>query len=391
MTTKRLARSLILAIETSCDDTGAAVVGRAAANGAAVVLSQSLQSQCMESPFHCSLSTHRLFVGELVDRFGGVYPNEAKRAHAEVIDRVVEETLKKAGPGAHEAVEAVAVTVGPGLAPCLVVGLNKARDLARSLDRPLWAVHHVAAHALMPLMKRPDLAWPFTALVVSGGHTLLLRVDGPQWSQMQVLGQSLDDNVGEAFDKVWRLLSPFVPSMARNGHPGAALERLAALNKSSDATRMFNEPLFGRPAYRDRLDFSFSGLKASVARLVEQHPPTSEVEAALVADAFQRTAVRHLCRNVEKLLRKGPPSTLVLGGGVAANQYLQRELRRLSCVRELVVPPPADCVDNGVMIGFAALLARESGEESVSLTEVDIAARWPLPGGERKTKIKRRQ
>lgn len=368
-------RMVVLGIETSCDDTGAAVV----ADG--VVRSSVLQSQW-----------------DLLRLHGGVFPNAAKRAHALVIDAVVDQALSLASLEARQ-LDAVAVTRGPGLAPCLVVGVTKARQLAASLSLPLIGIHHVAAHALVPILSHPHLQFPYLALILSGGHTVLLLCRGPNESDFSVLGQSLDDNIGEAFDKVWRLVfAQLEPLLLAGGagavdewmsmHPGAALEKLAALNHRSGFESVFPVPLHGRPAYRDSLDFSFSGLKASVSRLVERQPIASIQDAAFVAAAFQHTAIRHVCNNVEKVIGRlgstGLPKrqTLVIGGGVAANVALQQGLRKLECVENLIVPPQAHCVDNGVMIAFSAWLSgRTQGDD---LGSFDIAARWPLPGAKKK-------
>ena len=370
----------VLGIETSCDDTGVAVVSRDAATGRGVVHSEVLRSQW-----------------DLVARYGGVFPNEARQAHAAAIGALVEEALRRAGLQAAE-LDAVSVTLGPGLSPCLAVGASAARELCRAHGLPLVGVNHLVAHALTPLMARPFAA-PFLALLASGGHTSLLcaRGDGPgaascvDAARYEVLGKTLDDSVGEAFDKVWRLLqeslgrcsevSPEQLARWRGGHGGAALEELAA-EAPADAT-LFTVPLQGRGG-RHGMDFSFSGLKTQVARHVERARPQSRAELARVAAAFQATAVQHLhaqllraVAHVRASLPQGPaapPLPLVVSGGVASNKALRRRLLGIPGV-ELLVPPQALCVDNGVMIAWTGLLMRANGDPGLT-TPAELDQMW---------------
>ncbi len=394
-----------MGIETSCDDTGVAIVSRDPTTGRGVVHSEVLQSQW-----------------QLVARYGGVFPDEARRAHASVIDGLVEAALKAAKMTPKD-LAAVAVTLGPGLAPCLAVGANKARTLCKENQLPLIGVNHLLAHTLTPLMSS-DLPSPFLTLLVSGGHTALVLCNGQGGeasrcvdpSQYRLLGHCLDDSLGEAFDKVWRLLLSTLeklPDVApdalehwRHGHPGAALEELAS--RAEPEQLMFTVPMLGRP---DSMDFSFSGLKTQVGRHLVRCPPQSLADVARIAASFQATALSHIFRQLlkgvavareESLLqatKKGKKLEipLVVSGGVASNMRLRKLLLRVPDVK-LYIPPQPLCVDNGVMVAWAGALMRDAGETGLRTPE-ELESMWfdpswalgPISGVKKRNPVARKQ
>jgi N6-L-threonylcarbamoyladenine synthase len=301
--------STVVGIDTSCDDTGVGIVrsGRVIAN---VVASQD----AVHAPF------------------GGVVPERASRAHVDVIDGVMERALHQAGI-AIDAIDAVAATYGPGLAGALLVGLQYGKGLAYGLGVPFVKVHHLEGH-VAAAVPAAGLTPPYLVLIASGGHTILFDVT--QVGAYEVIGRSLDDAAGEAFDKVARLLGLPFPG-------GAALARLA---EGGDPSRVaLPVPLAGRLGF----DLSFSGLKTAVATLLERNPHAS---AADVAAAFQERAVGHLVRVALRAATALGRRDLVIAGGVAANAHLRRELAA-SGVR--LHAPPADLTtDNGAMIALAA-------------------------------------
>ena len=305
---------VILAIETSCDDTCAAVLS---ADGA--LLSNVISSQGVH------------------DRYGGVVPEIASRHHLQLIGAVVDDALAQAGAG-HDDVRLVAVTQGPGLVGALLVGLATAKAIAAARELPLAAVDHLHGHVAASFLADPDLEPPFLALIASGGHTFLARVDdrGPGY---RVLGQTLDDAAGEAFDKGARLLGL--------GYPGGpALERLA---REGDP-HAFDMPTAARMA---GLDFSFAGLKnALLYRLREMGDAELERRRADLAASYQRAIVEALAVRVERALERTGLARLAVGGGVAANGALRERLGRLGV--PISVPPIQLCTDNAAMIAAAA-------------------------------------
>ena len=323
---------MILAIETSCDETCAAVMDADGALRASVVASQSAE--------HVA--------------FGGVVPEIASRRHLELVDPTVRAALQEAGATFAD-VREVAVTVGPGLIGALLVGVSYAKGLALALGVPLIAVDHLAGHvASLALADRPP-AGPHLVLLASGGHTLLVDVDAD--GATTTLARSLDDAAGEAFDKGARLLGL--------GYPGGpALARLA---ESGEATRApFTTPLSGR----DDLAFSFSGLKTALA-LAVQH------EAAPPADlaaAYQEAIVEHLLERARLGLAATGRTTLGLVGGVAANARLRARLAELPA--DVVAAPLALCGDNAAMIAAAARGRRPLDHDA--LLGLDAYARSPL-------------
>ena len=305
---------MILALETSCDDTCAAVV-----TGDGLLRANVISSQAVHN------------------RYGGVVPEIASRHHLELVGRVVDQALRAAAVSLEE-VELVAVTRGPGLVAALLVGVATAKALAAAYELPLAAVDHVHGHIAASFLGPRPFEPPFISLIASGGHTLLAHVvdHGPQ---PRLLGQTLDDAAGEAFDKGARLLGL--------GYPGGpALERLA---RGGDPTA-FEFPTSAR---LEGLDFSFAGLKTSLLYRVRD---LGEREAAQrradLAASYQHAIVETLAIRVERALRLTGIERLAVGGGVAANGPLRERLAGLGV--ELDVPDPALCTDNAAMIASAA-------------------------------------
>ena len=304
---------MILAIETSCDDTCAAVVESDGAVRANVISSQGVH-----------------------DRFGGVVPEVASRHHLELVNAVVDDALTRAGATLDDA-ELVAVTQGPGLVGALLVGLQTAKALAAARRLPLAPVDHLRGHIAATELRPQAFAPPFLCLVASGGHTMLADVPEPE--RIDVVGRTLDDAAGEAFDKGARLLGLPYPG-------GPALERLAAQG-DPDA---FDFPVASRVP---GLDFSFAGLKTSLLyRLRDLGEAEAGARRADLAAAYQRAIVEALARRVEQALETTGRRRLAVGGGVAANGPLRERLAGLGV--ETAIPPPELCTDNAAMIAAAA-------------------------------------
>ncbi|MBC7105484.1 MAG: tRNA (adenosine(37)-N6)-threonylcarbamoyltransferase complex transferase subunit TsaD, partial [Firmicutes bacterium] len=307
----------VLAIETSCDETSAAVVVDGVQVRANLVASQ--------------VDLHR--------RYGGVVPEVASRRHLEALNPLLAETLARAGLSWRD-LRAVAVTYGPGLAGSLLVGVMAAKALAFALDLPLVAVNHVEGHIYANFLAEPRLEFPVVCLVVSGGHTDLVLVEGH--GTYRVLGRTRDDAAGEAFDKVARVLELDYPG-------GPHLERLA---RRGDPSRV---PL-PRPYLEEgSLDFSFSGLKTAVVYFLRRARERGlEVNRADVAAGFQEAVVDVLVEKTVLAARRHGVETVLLAGGVAANGRLRRRLQERAGGCRVVVPPPALCTDNAAMIACAA-------------------------------------
>ncbi|MEM9188417.1 MAG: tRNA (adenosine(37)-N6)-threonylcarbamoyltransferase complex transferase subunit TsaD [Myxococcota bacterium] len=322
----------VLGIESSCDETGAAVV-----DGHGEVLADVVASQVKE---HAP--------------YGGVVPELASRAHMRNILPVLREACR-AIDGGLGGVDAIAVTQGPGLSGALLVGLQAAKALAYARDLPLVGVDHLEGHLLSVFLRRGDTdprpTFPYIALLASGGHTAIYRVDGP--GTTSILGQTRDDAAGEAYDKVAKLLGL--------GYPGGPIvDRLAATG-DPDAV-----PLPMPMAKRSSLEFSFSGLKTAVAQYLKKEfasdRPT-EAQVANVCASFQRVAVETLARKSLEACRQTSIPRLVLTGGVAANRGLRARSRELAAGQEVEVfiPPIASCTDNAAMIAYAGALRLAGG------------------------------
>jgi N6-L-threonylcarbamoyladenine synthase len=337
--------TLVLGIETSCDETAAAVVsseGRILSN---IVLSQ--------------IEDHR--------PYGGVVPEIAARAHVEHLDSLIARALDEPGVGFGD-LDAIAATAGPGLIGGVLVGLMTSKALAASRGLPFLAINHLEAHALSARLLE-DVDFPYLLLLVSGGHCQLLRVAGV--GTYRRVGTTIDDAVGEAFDKVAKILGV--------GYPGGpAVERLA---KTGDPARFtLPRPMVGR----EGCDFSFSGLKTAVKRLADERAGESvlsETDAADIAAAFQTAVADILTDRTTNALNEAGDMPLVIAGGVAANSYLRTRLDDLCRSRNirLIAPPIKLCTDNGAMVAWA-------GIERLSLGLIDgldapARARWPLDGG----------
>ena len=309
---------MILAVETSCDDTCAAVV-----TPAGELRSNRIASQ-----------------GTLHARYGGVVPEVASRRHLEVVDAIAADALEEAEIGLDD-IETIAVTRGPGLIGALLVGLSFAKGLAAARGLPLVACDHLHGHVVASTLAPDPIEAPYLCLVASGGHTFLARVDDP--SAYAVLGQTLDDAAGEAFDKGARLLGL--------GYPGGpALSKLAA---QGDPTA-FAFPTAARVA---GLDFSFSGLKTALLyRVRELGEEESESRRADLAASYQRAIVDALAARTAAALRAQGLQRLAIGGGVAANSELRARMEALCAEHgaRLWAPPPALCTDNAAMIAAAA-------------------------------------
>ena len=319
---------LILGIETSCDETAAAVV----ADGR-VVLSSVVATQF-----------------ELHAQYGGVVPEIAARRHLENILPVIQGALDAAGVFLKD-IDGIAVTQRPGLVGALIIGMAAAKVLSYTLGKPLVGVHHLQAHIMAAFLTETVPAFPFVALVVSGGHTNLYRVDG--FTEMALLGRSRDDAAGEAFDKVAKLMAL--------GYPGGVrIEALAATGNPS----AFNLP---RPrVHGEPLTFSFSGLKTAVAYRLKQHPEILADDAARcdLAAGFQEAVVESLTSRAWIAMEQEGCSRLVVCGGVAANGRLRQVLQEHAqgAGLELFLPPPALCTDNAAMVAALGYRLLQSGE-----------------------------
>lgn len=331
---------LTLCIESSCDETAAAVVrdGRE-------MLSNVVASQ---------VDVHA--------RYGGVVPELASRKHVEAISVVINSALADAGVSLDQ-VEGVAVTQGPGLVGALLVGLSTAKAIAWSRDIPLAAVHHMEGHILAPLLET-ELAFPFLALAVSGGHTHLYRVDGV--GRYTTLGQTLDDAAGEAYDKVAKLLGL--------GYPGGVqIDRLAA--KGNPEAIAFPRPMLHKP----NLDFSFSGIKTAVLQHVEKMPSAIDDEQMTdIAASFQEAVVEVLTRKTMRAAEQERLERVVVAGGVACNSGLRSRFAELSLQHgcNVVFPSPQLCGDNAAMLGVPADFYLEMGRYADY--KVNAVSSWVL-------------
>ena len=350
----------ILAIETSCDETSAAV------------LSGSGDETTLESLVILSQDVHRIF--------GGVVPEIASRAHLTAIVPVVERALSESG-ATLGSVDAVAVTNAPGLVGALLVGVSFAKSLAFGAGIPLVGVHHMEGHLFATAIDHPEAVPPFTALLVSGGHTLLLDVE--RWGSYRLLGSTRDDAAGEAFDKVAKLLGLPYPG-------GRHIERLAAEGDPSQIR--FSRPMTRRdqkPGDADYYDVSFSGLKTAVLREVRERAiapipeggeDPQQADRIAIAAGFQAALVDTLAEKTYRAARAFNRTRIVLGGGVACNKTLARTIaERVTSLGAVVyAPSPRLATDNAAMIARAGLYRFEQGERAA--LDLNAYASMPIPG-----------
>jgi N6-L-threonylcarbamoyladenine synthase len=338
----------VLGIESSCDETGVALVST---HGAAV---PTLRAHAL----HSQVQMH--------EAYGGVVPELASRDHIRRVLPLAREVLAAAGAELKD-IDVVAYTRGPGLAGALLVGAGVACALAAALDRPTLGVHHLEGHLLSPFLSADPPEFPFVALLVSGGHTQLMRVDGV--GRYELLGETIDDAAGEAFDKSAKLLGL--------GYPGGpALSRLAEEGRG-DAFAL-PRPLLHSPD----LDFSFAGLKTAVMTQYKRlGPMPDEAQRADLAASTQAAIVDVLVKKSLKALKQTGLKRLVVSGGVGANSQLRQQLNDAAAKRGLRVhyPELALCTDNGAMIALAAAMRLQAGA-SVAANDYafDVRPRWPL-------------
>jgi N6-L-threonylcarbamoyladenine synthase len=322
---------IVLGIETSCDETGASIV-----RDDGVVLSDVVESQ---------IASHK--------PFGGVVPEVASRDHVKNIAPVVRVALAQAKLGFAD-VDGIAVTCRPGLVGALLVGVQVAKGIAFAAEKPLIGVDHLVGHLLAVFLRAendeaPRPEFPFVALLASGGHTAIYRVDAASPSACTELGATRDDAAGEAFDKVAKLLGL--------GYPGGPeIDRRAAIGNADAAP--FKTPM------PSSLEMSFSGLKTQVARWVETHPNLSDADITDICASFQKTATKTLADKLMKAAREEKVKAVVLGGGVAANAELRRRVRESASKYGIsaFVPPPSRCTDNAAMIAYAGAMRLARGE-----------------------------
>src|SRR5690554_731702 len=339
----------VLGLETSCDETGVALY-----DSEQGLLADALFSQ---------IDLHRVY--------GGVVPELASRDHVKRMLPLVRQVLDEAGCAA-DAIDAIAYTAGPGLVGALLVGASCAQALAFAWGIPAVGVHHMEGHLLAPMLEEQPPEFPFVALLVSGGHTQLVRVDGI--GRYQLLGESLDDAAGEAFDKTAKLMGL--------RYPGGPL--IAALAEQGDARRFrFPRPMTDRPG----LDFSFSGLKTFTLNLIQEHGvadlerATDPVVAATRADiaaGFQEAVVDTLSIKCRRALQQTGLKTLVIAGGVSANRRLRAGLEAMvsKLGARVFYARPEFCTDNGAMIAYAGCQRLLAGQqESLAIKSVP---RWPM-------------
>ena len=335
----------VLGIETSCDETAVAVVeGAAGTQPVGRILSNTVYSQ---------LTEHR--------RFGGVVPEIAARAHLERIDGLVEEALRTAGLDLAD-LDGVAATGGPGLIGGVMVGVMTAKALAFAHQKPFIAVNHLEGHALSARLTE-EVAFPYLLLLVSGGHCQLLTVRGP--GDFTRLGTTIDDAVGECFDKTAKLLGLGFPG-------GPAVERAAA---GGDPARFsLPRPMWRKPG----CDFSFSGLKTAVRQTVEKIAAGDSAAIADLCASFQRTVGDVLADRCANAFAMSSSPILVVAGGVAANLYLRQRLEEVAGRHgaRLVAPPVKLCTDNGAMIAWAGIERLRLG--MVDALDFKPRPRWPL-------------
>ena len=339
---------LILGIESSCDETGVALVRAAGGNAVPTLLSHALHSQI-----------------EMHQAYGGVVPELASRDHIRRVLPLTTQVLAEAGHTLAD-VDVVAYTRGPGLAGALLVGAGVACALGAALDKPVLGVHHLEGHLLSPFLSADPPEFPFVALLVSGGHTQLMRVDGV--GRYEILGETIDDAAGEAFDKSAKLMGL--------GYPGGpALSRLA---EQGDPTA-FKLP---RPLlHSGDLDFSFAGLKTAVLTQAKKLGDALEPRKADLAASTEAAIVEVLVRKTLAALKQTGMQRVVVAGGVGANRHLRAQLNAACAAAGVRVHYPELhlCTDNGAMIAMAAAMRLQAGRQKArSDYAFDVKPRWPL-------------
>jgi len=329
----------ILGLESSCDETGIAIYDTESAE-----MHQRLYSQ---------IERHR--------QYGGVVPELASRDHVVKAAPMIQDILQEIG--GIEDIDAIAYTRGPGLIGALMVGASIARGIAWALNKPVLGVHHMEGHLLAPMLSSEKPEFPFVALLVSGGHTML--VDVRALGDYRILGESLDDAVGEAFDKTAKLLGLPYPG-------GPELAALADNVVTSQFT--FPRPMTNRPG----LEFSFSGLKTAALNIIQQYQPLDEGLKAEIAHAFQHAVVDTLRIKCTRALEHTGYTRLVIAGGVGANQHLRKVLKTLVKQRnsEVYFPAIEYCTDNGAMIAYAGAMRLTEGQRDEDI--FDVLPRWSL-------------
>jgi len=335
---------LVLGIESSCDETGVALYSTAAERG---LLAHALHSQIV---------MHRAY--------GGVVPELASRDHIRRVVPLLRKVLADSGRALGE-IDAIAYTQGPGLAGALLVGAAFAEALATSLGVPTLPVHHLEGHLLSPLLSRTPPRFPFVALLVSGGHTQLMRVTGV--GHYELLGETLDDAAGEAFDKTAKLLGlsypggPALAELAERGQPDRVKLPRPMLNSGD-------------------LDFSFSGLKTAVLTKVRELGTLDAQQRADIARGFQEAIVEVLVKKSLRALKDSGLKQLVVAGGVGANRELRRQFDARAVKMKIAVfyPEFEFCTDNGAMIALAGALRLQAGAQTKPAGAFAVRPRWPL-------------
>ncbi len=332
---------IVLGIETSCDETGVAVVE-----------DDRIRSNVLASQT------------DLHARFGGVVPELASRQHLVSLNILLAQALDEADIALAD-VEGIAVTTGPGLIGALLVGVAAAKGLAGVLDVPLIGVNHLEGHVEAAFLERGDLATPLIALIVSGGHTIIALV--PERGRFEILGQTIDDAAGEAFDKIARYIGLGFPG-------GPEIDRLAA--QGNPSAYAFPRAKMNDPDF----DFSYSGLKTAVIRWIrEQQETGKDIDGADLAASFQEAVVDVQVAKTMRAAEERSVPTVIIAGGVAANSRLRARMHEEGLKRgiDVVLPSPLLCTDNGAMIAAAGLRRLVAGER----TPLDVSASPNLPLG----------
>lgn len=329
----------VLGIESSCDETGVAIY--------------DLNSGVVDQRLYSQIELHR--------EYGGVVPELASRDHVRKVGPMVRGLIET--NGGVDNLDGLVYTRGPGLMGALMVGATVARSMAWALDKPVLGVHHMEGHLLAPMLGDEKPEFPFVALLVSGGHTMLVDVEAV--GRYRLLGESLDDAVGEAFDKTAKIL----------GLPYPGGPELAKLASSVTSTQLkFPRPMVDRPG----LDFSFSGLKTFALNTINDLSPLSKTDRAEIALAFELAVVDTLRIKCQRALRQTGRKTLVVAGGVGANRRLREQLVDMVSPlgARVCFPPLQYCTDNGAMIAYAGALRMSCGYSDSG--ESDVLPRWSL-------------